>query len=121
MNGFSHPIHTTHTFPIPGRITVQAMGTTPPAMSKADLAVLEALASRAGTVVGRTALRRLAGLWDHSARRCDASIGAIRRVLGDDAVVTVRSRGWMLRAEWLEEAVQLIETQSRDNAERHRK
>ena len=81
-----------------------------PILNQVDLAVLEALASRAGTVIGRVTLRRLAGLWDRSPRRCEISIAAIRRVLGDDAIVTVRSRGWMLRIEMLDAAVAIIES-----------
>ena len=79
-------------------------------LSATDRAVLEGLASRAGTVVSRSTLRRLARIIDLSERRCDASIGVIRRVLGEDAIRTVRSRGWMLNTEFLEPAVQLLES-----------
>jgi DNA-binding winged helix-turn-helix (wHTH) protein len=64
-----------------------------------DIAVLEVLVSRAGTVVSRDTIRRLADLRQFSQRRCDSAIVAIRRTLGNDSVVTVRGRGWMLRPE----------------------
>jgi DNA-binding response OmpR family regulator len=81
-------------------------------LSTTDRAVLEGLASRAGTVVSRQSLRRMAGIVDLSERRCDASIGAIRRALGDDSIRTVRSRGWMLNAEYLDQAVELLDSES---------
>lgn len=77
-----------------------------------DRAVLEGLASRAGTVVSRTALRRLAQIFDLSERRCEASIGVIRRALGDEAIRTVRSRGWMLQVEYLDRAVSLLDSEA---------
>jgi DNA-binding winged helix-turn-helix (wHTH) protein len=68
-------------------------------LNAVDIAVLEVLADRAGTVVSRDTLRRLADLRQFSQRRCDSAIVAIRRVLGNEAVVTVRGRGWMLQSE----------------------
>ena len=66
------------------------------ALSKVDRAVLEVLAARRGRVVSRATIAREAGLGHLHPRRPDASIAAIRDVLGADAVVTVRGRGWML-------------------------
>lgn len=74
-----------------------------------DIAVLEVLADRAGVVVSRDTIRRLANLRQFSQRRCDSAIVAIRRALSNDAVVTVRGRGWMLRTEYLEAARTLID------------
>lgn len=69
-------------------------------LTAADIAVLEVLVDRAGAVVSRDTIRRLADLRQFSQRRCDSAIVAIRRTLGNDAVVTVRGRGWMLQPEW---------------------
>ncbi len=66
-------------------------------LTATDIAVLEVLADRVGTVVSRDTIRRLADLRQFSQRRCDSAIVAIRRVLGNDAVITVRGRGWMLQ------------------------
>ncbi|MFM7409301.1 MAG: hypothetical protein ACKO8T_11445 [Actinomycetota bacterium] len=67
-------------------------------LGPAETAVLRVLVDRVGRVTGRHDLNRLAGL-DGSERRCDAALVLVRRVLGEGAVVTVRRRGWMLRAE----------------------
>lgn len=74
-----------------------------------DIAVLEVLADRAGVVVSRDTIRRLANLRQFSQRRCDSAIVAIRRALSNDAVITVRGRGWMLRTEYLKAARTLID------------
>jgi DNA-binding winged helix-turn-helix (wHTH) protein len=68
-------------------------------LSATDIAVLQVLADRAGTVVSRDTIRRLADLREFSQRRCDSAIVAIRRTLGNDSVITVRGRGWMLQSE----------------------
>lgn len=65
-------------------------------LSPSALAVLGVLAEAGQRVVGRTELSRRAGLAGLSARRCDSLIVELRRALGPDAIVTVRSRGWRL-------------------------
>lgn len=57
------------------------------------LAVLLANRQR---VVGRRELARQAGLAELNQRRCDSVLVGVRRQLGPDSIVTVRSRGWML-------------------------
>lgn len=64
-----------------------------------DIEVLRILISSAGKVVGRDFIARQCGIDSTSARRVDASLVAIRRWLGSDALVTVRRRGWMLTSE----------------------
>jgi DNA-binding response OmpR family regulator len=61
-----------------------------------ERAVLAVLVANSRRVVGRREISRAAGLAELSERRCDSLLVGIRRVLGNDAVVTVRSRGWML-------------------------
>lgn len=58
--------------------------------------MLSVLLANRGRVVSRRELARLADLTSLSERRCDSIIVQIRRRLGAEAVVTVRSRGWML-------------------------
>lgn len=61
-----------------------------------EAAVLKALVDCRGRVVSRRELARLAGIADQNDRRCDSLLVAIRRVLGADAIRTVRGRGWMI-------------------------
>lgn len=58
--------------------------------------MLEALYTHRQRVVGRRELSRLAGLAELSQRRCDSVLVGVRRLLGPDSIITVRSRGWML-------------------------
>ncbi|MCU1401285.1 MAG: hypothetical protein JWN62_4394, partial [Acidimicrobiales bacterium] len=62
-----------------------------------ERAVLLALAEDAGKVVSRRELARRIGVENLSERRCDSILVGVRRVLGPDAIRTVRSRGWMLQ------------------------
>ena len=58
--------------------------------------MLAVLVANCGRVVGRRELARLAGMADLNQRRCDSVLVGVRRTLGPDSIVTVRSRGWML-------------------------
>ncbi|MFN8050375.1 MAG: hypothetical protein U0Q22_02975 [Acidimicrobiales bacterium] len=66
-------------------------------LSDREMAVLQALGK--GSVVSRADLIRDAGLTDLSARRCESVIMALRRILGADAIVNLRRRGWRLAAD----------------------
>ncbi len=61
--------------------------------------MLAVLIANRGRVVGRRELSRRAGLADLSERRCDGVLVSVRRILGPDSLITVRSRGWMLSEE----------------------
>jgi DNA-binding response OmpR family regulator len=67
--------------------------------------VLAVLVANRRRVVGRRELSRAAGLAELSERRCDSVLVGVRRMLGPDSIVTVRSRGWMIA----EHAVDLAE------------
>ena len=65
-------------------------------LGEQEQTVLNVLLVNRGRVISRRELARRAGLAGLSERRCDSLLVAIRRALGPDSVVTVRSRGWML-------------------------
>jgi DNA-binding response OmpR family regulator len=73
-----------------------------------ERAVLSALLANQGRVVSRRELARLADLTALSERRCDSIIVQLRRQLGAEAIITVRSRGWMLSPDALASAAALI-------------
>jgi DNA-binding response OmpR family regulator len=76
-------------------------------LGEQEQSVLSVLLANRGRVISRRELARRAGLADLSERRCDSLLVAIRRALGPQAIVTVRSRGWMLSAESIDAAFAL--------------
>jgi DNA-binding winged helix-turn-helix (wHTH) protein len=65
-------------------------------LGEQEQSVLNVLLDNRGRVISRRELARRAGLANLSERRCDSLLVSIRRALGPNSVVTVRSRGWML-------------------------
>ena len=85
----------------PGSATVEASSTPLgiASLGTQERAVLSVLLDNCGRVLGRRELARQAGMSELSERRCDSVLVGIRRALGQDAIVTVRRRGWMLSPE----------------------
>lgn len=61
-----------------------------------ERAILEVFIQNEGRIVSRLELSRQAGLAELNTRRCDSLLVTLRRILGQDAIITVRQRGWML-------------------------
>ena len=78
-------------------------------LSDKDRAVLRVLVERAGKVTDRISLNKLAGLTG-TPRRCETILVTLRRALGEDAIVTVRRRGWMLTEAAVPRARGLLDT-----------
>jgi DNA-binding winged helix-turn-helix (wHTH) protein len=79
-----------------------------PALSQTDCGVLHVLLSQHGRIISRDTIQRMAGLDSVSARRVDASIVVLRRILGTHAVITVRRRGWMLADDAVAASTELL-------------
>ena len=115
----SQCVHTDLTTGKRGPRTVVDMATAGPALpdrhtdplvyrlGEQEQTVLNVLLINRGRVISRRELARRAGLANLSERRCDSLLVAIRRALGPDSVVTVRSRGWMLSGEAIDAAALL--------------
>ena len=115
----SQCVHTDLTTAKRGPRTVVHMATAGPALpdrhtdplvyrlGEQEQTVLDVLLINRGRVISRRELARRAGLANLSERRCDSLLVAIRRALGPDSVVTVRSRGWMLSGEAIDAAALL--------------
>lgn len=78
-------------------------------LGERERAVLAVLIEHNGHVVDRSSLRREAGLTELSPRRCEAVLVKLRAVLGRDAIVTVRRRGWMLGQDAIAVAAAIVE------------
>jgi DNA-binding winged helix-turn-helix (wHTH) protein len=84
------------------------MATSPPGLSTTDAAVLQVLREHEGRIISRATINRQAGLDHCTERRCDSAIVSLRRVLGPDAIITVRRRGWMLTNDGAGRATRLL-------------
>lgn len=76
-------------------------------LGEQEQSVLNVLLANRSRVISRRELARRAGLANLSERRCDSLLVSIRRALGSNSVITVRSRGWMLSEDAIEDAVAL--------------
>lgn len=72
--------------------------------------MLRVLVECSGRVVSRHELARRAGLHGLHQRRCDSLLVVLRRALGDDAIRTVRGRGWMLSPAAADAAAAALDT-----------
>jgi DNA-binding response OmpR family regulator len=82
--------------------------TTATPLSAQEMAVLQAFLDCQGRVISRLEIARRAGLVGLNSRRCDSILVSLRRVLGPDAIRTVRSRGWMLEPDVVDDARLLL-------------
>lgn len=75
--------------------------------------LLAYLAAHPGRVISREEFSTECGLGDLSTRRCDSLIVALRRLLPEHAITTVRKRGWMLAPDATDAAISLLGGMSR--------
>ncbi len=90
--------------PAPSRVLnpLDALGTQ-------ERAILSVLLDNHGRVVSRRELARQAGMSELSERRCDSVLVNVRRVIGAESIITVRSRGWMLSPRGVDAATALLD------------
>jgi DNA-binding winged helix-turn-helix (wHTH) protein len=81
-------------------------------LGEQEQSVLGVLLANRGRVISRRDLARRAGLANLSERRCDSLLVSIRRALGPNSVITVRSRGWMLSEDAIAAAIALASERS---------
>ena len=79
-------------------------------MTPTDSAVLSVFVENAGCIVSQATIRRSVGLRLCTERRCDGVVSSLRRMLGDTAIITVCSRGWMLSSVAISAAEALLAT-----------
>lgn len=84
------------------------------ALGAQERAILRLLVEHRGRVLSRQELARRCGLSELHERRCDSLLVRVRQVIGPDAIVTVRRRGWMLRPEAAEAAATFLGDESVD-------
>ncbi len=84
------------------------MSRAPRTLQPREQAVLAVLVAHDGRLVDRPTLRHDAALEDLSERRCESLLVEIRRILGENAVITVRGRGWRLDVSALDAARALL-------------
>ena len=108
----AHILGTGHPYdpPVPLPAPADADLSTCAALGERDRAVLAVLLGHHGRVVDRSSLRQEAGLTELGPRRCEAALVRLRAVLGDDAIVTVRRRGWMLQREAIAAAATILDS-----------
>jgi DNA-binding response OmpR family regulator len=63
-------------------------------LTSQELAIIDALRSSGGRVLGRLELARVVGIAPAHSRRVDVLLVAVRRVLGPENILNVRNRGW---------------------------
>ncbi len=78
------------------------------ALTAREREVLEILVENQGRVLARHELARQAGLAELHDRRCDNVLVRLRERLGNDSIITVRSRGWMLSTGAVGQATELL-------------
>jgi DNA-binding response OmpR family regulator len=75
-----------------------------------DIGTLRLLVEYSGRIIGRDQLARLLNVEASAARRIDGSLVVLRRLLGPDAIITVRSRGWMLSTDGIASARRILQS-----------
>ena len=80
-------------------------------LTSLDMGTLRLLVEHHGRVISRDQMARMLNVDTSAARRVDGSLVVLRRLLGPEAIKTVRSRGWMLSAVGLASAYRILQLQ----------